>query len=54
MTIAEAGDFGVVRMVVDDTERGYTEELKYFRRVVRVEVAKDRKTRLHFEGAVKS
>ena len=24
LTIAEAGDFGVVRMVVDDTERGYT------------------------------
>ena len=23
LTIAEAGDFGVVRMVVDDTERGY-------------------------------
>jgi hypothetical protein len=24
LTIAEAGDFGVVRMVVDDMERGYT------------------------------
>ena len=24
LTIAEAGDFGVIRMVVDDTERGYT------------------------------
>ena len=24
LTIAEAGDFGVVRMVVDDTDRGYT------------------------------
>nr|QNO52488.1 hypothetical protein CGEPLDJD_00008 [Methanosarcinales archaeon ANME-1 ERB6] len=24
LTIAEAGDFGVVRMVVDDTEGGYT------------------------------
>jgi len=24
LTIAEAGDFGVVRMVVDDTESGYT------------------------------
>ncbi|KAF5436608.1 hypothetical protein C5S35_08350 [Candidatus Methanophagaceae archaeon] len=23
LTIAEAGDFGVVRMVVDDTEKGY-------------------------------
>jgi len=23
LTIAEAGDFGVIRMVVDDTERGY-------------------------------
>ncbi|NQE04557.1 hypothetical protein C5S32_01685, partial [ANME-1 cluster archaeon GoMg1] len=24
LTIAEAGDFGVIRMVVDDMERGYT------------------------------
>jgi hypothetical protein len=24
LTIAEAGDFGVIRMVVDDTDRGYT------------------------------
>ena len=24
LTIAEAGDFGVIRTVVDDTERGYT------------------------------
>jgi hypothetical protein len=23
LTIAEAGDFGIIRMVVDDTERGY-------------------------------
>jgi hypothetical protein len=23
LTIAEAGDFGIVRMVVDDTEKGY-------------------------------
>jgi len=23
LTIAEAGDFGVIRMVVDDTEKGY-------------------------------